>query len=54
MSHHHSAVATAVTVPTSYWLLHRLLHRLLHLLLQCPAVDLNDVVGVRPTVADDG
>jgi hypothetical protein len=59
MSHHHSVVATAITVSTSYRLLqrpllHRLLHWLLHLLLQRPAVDLNDVVGVRPTVADDG
>jgi hypothetical protein len=59
MSHHHSAVAAAVTVPASYRLLqrpllHRLLHRLLHLLLQRSAVDLNDAVGVRPTVDDDG
>lgn len=50
MSHHHSAVAAAVTLPASYRLLHRpllqrLLHRLLHLLLDRPT-DLNDAVGV--------
>lgn len=50
MSHHHSAVAAAVTLPASYRLLHRpllqrLLHRLLHLLLERPT-DLNDAVGV--------
>jgi hypothetical protein len=57
MSHHHSAVAAAVTVPASYRLLHRpLLHRLLHLLLHlllhrsCDLAELNDAVGVT----DDG
>ena len=50
MSHHHSAVAAAVTLPASCRLLHRpllhrLLHRLLHLLLERPT-DLNDAVGV--------
>jgi hypothetical protein len=55
MSHHHSVIVAAVTVPVSYRLLqHPLLHRLLHLLLQRSVVDLNDAIGVRPTVDDDG